>query len=386
MPLLPGASGPEPGINSIIATTFSFQQLFLHFHSVVSFGVLAYEISTVMPKRKRSDQAKGAENETPIARPKRKRNKDAKKANDDSPTQATEGQSKFESFKVASNGNDIACERRGRDSKPSLIFTHGAGGGLSGATQDFADGFAEVLSIVSFQGNMNLKSRWKSFQAVVEHEGCRPALGGRSMGARAAVLAASQPDTSIEAVVLASYPMVGAQKGDSREQILLDLPENVDVLFISGSKDSMCDMDHLQKVAKKMKAQSWIAEVQGADHGMSLKPKAGVQPIRTYQGTLAANWLLERDQSKRYCVLSWSDGKVESSGWQEGEASLVKKKTTKERARAADEDVAEPAPKKAKGRPRKATKEDQDVAEDTTKQPAKRSRKPRAPKDSKAKS
>ena len=329
-----------------------------------------------MPKRKWNDQAKGTDNETPIERPKRKRTNDAKEANDDSPTQATDSESKFESFNVASNDKEIACERRGNDCKPSLIFTHGAGGGLSGATQDFADGFAEVSTIVSFQGNMNLKSRTISFQAVTEHEGCRSALGGRSMGARAAVLAASQPDSDIEAVVLASYPMVGAQKGDSREQILLDLPESVDVLFISGTNDSMCAMDHLQKVAKQMKAQSWIAEVQGADHGMSLKPKAGVLPIRKYQGTLAANWLLERDESKRYCVLSWSDGKVESSGWEEGEASLVKK-TTKERAHATDDDAGEQAPKNVKDRVKKVAKKGKNDAgpEETPKQPAKRGRK-----------
>jgi predicted alpha/beta-hydrolase family hydrolase len=165
---------------------------------------------------------------------------------------------------------------------------------------------------------MNLQSRVNSFQAVIEHEDTKPALGGRSMGARAAVLAASQADSGIEAVVLASFPMVGAQKGDSREQILLDLPENVSVLFIAGSNDSMCDMEHLQRVIKKMNARSWVAEIQGADHGMNIKAKAGVQPIRKFQGTLAAKWIAERDESKRYCLLSWSNGKVESTGWQDG--------------------------------------------------------------------
>ena len=336
-----------------------------------------------MPKRKRHDKPKEVEEETSFAKPKTKRNDAAKQA-DDSPTQATESDGKFESFKITSNGKDIACERRGTD-KPSLIFTHGAGGGLSGATQDFADGFAEVSSVVSFQGNMNLKARTTSFQAIIEHEACCPALGGRSMGARAAVLAASQPDSGVEAVILASYPMVGAQKGDSREQILLDLPESVDVLFISGSNDSMCDIEHLKRVAKKMKARSWIVEVQGADHGMSLKPKGAVQPIRKFQGTLAANWLLDKDQSKRYCVLSWSGGEVVSSGWHEGDASLAKEKATNESTRAADDDIAEPAPKKAKGRSKKAAKGEEDVAnpEDT---PTKPGRKTRIAKGSKTKS
>ena len=221
-------------------------------------------------------------------------------------------------FTIPLNDKSIQCERRGEDSKPSLIFTHGAGGGLSNeATKNFADGFAEVSSVVSFQGNMNLKGRVNSFNAVVKHENAKVALGGRSMGARAAVIAASEPDADVDAVILASFPLVGAQKGDSREQILLDLPEGVDVLFIFGSNDSMCTMHHLWQVVKKMKARSWIVEVQGADHGMSIMSKAGVEPVRKFQGRLAANWLAERDALKRYCSLSWRANQVESTGWQD---------------------------------------------------------------------
>lgn len=254
-----------------------------------------------MPKRKRDDTQEDSRG-------------NSKTASKELPIEPT--LDVFRPFTVTSNGKDIKCERRGDQNKPAMIFTHGAGGGLSNAaTKDFAEGFAEISPVVSFQGNMNLKGRVNSFQAVIEHENVKPALGGRSMGARAAVIAASEPDSGIESVILASFPMVGAQKGDSREQILLDLPDNVDVLFISGSNDLMCDMDHLRKVTKKMKASSWIVEVQGADHGMSIKSKAGVEPIRKYQGTLAAKWLDERDDSKRHCSLSWSDDDVRCTGW-----------------------------------------------------------------------
>lgn len=254
--------------------------------------------------------------------PKRKR-EDTKDKGNATLKETTEREAKtapngFKPFTVTSKGKSIPCERRGPDAKPALIFTHGAGGGLSNAaTKDFADGFAEVSSVVSFKGSMNLQGRINSFQAVVDHEDTKPALGGRSMGARAAVLVASEPESGIEAVILASFPMLGAQKGDSREQILLDLPENVDVLFIVGSNDAMCDMEHLQRVIRKMKARSWVAEVEGADHGMSIKAKAGEQPVRKFQGTLAAKWLAERNESKRYCLLSWHDGNVESTGWQD---------------------------------------------------------------------
>ena len=221
------------------------------------------------------------------------------------------------------NKKAIQCERHGLpDSKSDLIFTQGAGGGLEApAMQDFAAGFSETNGLVMFKGNMNLKSRVSSFHRVMEHEGCQPALGGRSMGARAACLAAQESEGKVEALVLVSFPLIGAQKGDSREQVLLHLPEGIDVLFISGSEDTMCDLGDLCSVVGKMKARSWIAEVEGADHGMALKQKAGIQALRKKTGEIAAQWLKERDESKRFLTLKWDDeGQfAETQGWHEGE-------------------------------------------------------------------
>lgn len=252
---------------------------------------------------------------------------------DDNSTSA----SQVRNFSITSADKEVQCERRGKDGKPDLIFTHGAGGGLSNAaTKDFAEGFAEKSPVVSFQGNMNMQGRVRGFQAVLEHEDVQCAVGGRSMGmsshhsvvqivviadielsgARAAVLTAQQSKAAIKSLILVSYPMVGAQKGDSREQILLDLPEGIDVVFISGSNDSMCSIEHLQRVMKKMKARTWLIEVQSADHGMSLKPKTGTQQMVKHTGLLAAEWLENRDESKKYRSLSWKEASVVSTGWQ----------------------------------------------------------------------
>ena len=116
--------------------------------------------------------------------------------------------------------------------------------------------------------------------------------------------------------------MIGAQKGDSREQILLDLPEGIDVLFISGSKDSMCPLEKLDEVMKAMKARSWLMKVEGADHGLNVTPKAGTQSMTRHTGVLAAEWLKHRDQDKRYCSLSWNSAqrKGVSSDWQSDSA------------------------------------------------------------------
>jgi len=164
------------------------------------------------------------------------------------------------------------------DGKTTLIFTHGAGGGLENpATKLFAEGWASIHNapVITFQGTMNLASRVKAFESVLSHvrrqhgQPAQPiAVGGRSMGARAAVTLALQHD-DVQKVVAASYPLT-APSGQVRDQILLDLPAGKEVLFISGDGDSMCDLQDLRKVMAKMKATTKLVVVEGADHGMSL--------------------------------------------------------------------------------------------------------------------
>ncbi|KAK0937334.1 hypothetical protein LTR48_004164 [Friedmanniomyces endolithicus] len=227
-------------------------------------------------------------------------------------------------FTIPYNDKHIPCECRGEVDKPALIWTHGAGGGLAApAASEFADGFSEHSSIVSFQGSMNLPSRVKMFHSVIEHEDFGTALGGRSMGSRAAVMAATQQDHKTEALVLVSFPLVGGKKNDSREQILLDLPEDINVLFISGDRDSMCDLEQLREVIERMKAKCWLVTVQGADHGMGWNPKGTVTAMRRKTGAVAAEWLKGRDAEKRYSSLSWvRDGKAGEMVYTDWLASL----------------------------------------------------------------
>jgi predicted alpha/beta-hydrolase family hydrolase len=125
--------------------------------------------------------------------------------------------------------------------------------------------------MLAFEGSMNLGARVKSFHAVMEHElshkanspdpdaeVAMAAFGGRSMGARAAVIAATATTTpSITSLILVSYPLQ-SEKGDLRDKILLELPEEINVLFISGDGDSMCNLSKLRAVRGKMKARGWM--------------------------------------------------------------------------------------------------------------------------------
>lgn len=218
----------------------------------------------------------------------------------------------------------IYCETRqcfSTKSSPSLIFTHGAGGGLeSSAMRTFATGFSRCGRITSFRGNMNLTSRVGMFRTVIshhqeEHKESALVLGGRSMGARAAVLTALElisEGIEVQALVLVSYPLTATKNGkqerefERREKILLDLPDSVDVLFVSGTRDVMCELEALAELRQEMKAESWMVEAKDADHGMTLVPKAGTQEFGELMGEVAARWLEERDKEKRFCEVYWN--------------------------------------------------------------------------------
>lgn len=203
-----------------------------------------------------------------------------------------------------------------------LLFTHGAGGTLDApAVVNFCTGFAsasEKKSLCAFQGNSNLSSRVKGFEALLTHwrdalkdepvkdwnSGKeRPVFGGRSMGARAAVMAATQLCTTLRRyqkiervkLVLISYPLQGPK--DVRDQILLDLPDRFEVMFIVGDKDAMCPLDLLEGVRERMRAWSRVVVVKGAGHGMDCGSKT--REVGEETGRVAARWVngeMEEDE------------------------------------------------------------------------------------------
>jgi predicted alpha/beta-hydrolase family hydrolase len=197
----------------------------------------------------------------------------------------------------------ITCHRYPDPSEPTkatpaLIFTHGAGGTLSApAVVNFCTGYCKVHPTLAFRGSMNLNARVKGFHTCISHLSLEKeslVLGGRSMGARAAVIAGTEilagDDGQRElSLVLVSYPLKGPK--DIRDQILLDLPASVRVLFIVGEKDAMCPLGLLEKTRKKMAAKSRLVVVRGADHGMHVRPVEEEKRLGEEMGRLAATWV-----------------------------------------------------------------------------------------------
>lgn len=212
-----------------------------------------------------------------------------------------------QSFTISDEeGIDISCQSRGADragpDSTILIFTHGAGGGIDNpATALFCEGYGELNPVTCFKGNMNLTSRVKYFETVLANlQAEEPrqsfAVGGRSMGARAAAKIAKNHD-EVKKLVLASYPLISA-KGDRREQTLLDLDETKQVLFIIGDRDNMCPLSDLRDVQRRMRAKSTLLIVENGDHEFNLTGLKGFEKIQAVQsqrklaGTRAAEWIL----------------------------------------------------------------------------------------------
>jgi len=127
------------------------------------------------------------------------------------------------------------------------------------------------------------------------------------MGARAAVIAATEQQVNNLPVhlVLVSYPLQGPK--DIRDQILLDLDPNVSVLFVVGDRDDMCPLDMLNELREKMKAKSWLIVVEGMDHGMHGGGAKKENLLGEEVGRLGATWASWIDRSVMNKRVRWDD-------------------------------------------------------------------------------
>jgi predicted alpha/beta-hydrolase family hydrolase len=95
-------------------------------------------------------------------------------------------------------------------------------------------------------------------------------LAGKSMGSRIGCHV-SLDEPGVQALVCFGYPLRGGS-GALRDEVLLAL--RAPILFVQGSKDSLCPIDLLQGVRTKMHAESELYVVDGGNHSLELSQKA----------------------------------------------------------------------------------------------------------------
>lgn len=109
--------------------------------------------------------------------------------------------------------------------------------------------------------------------ALREARNANPArliLVGKSMGGRIGChVALEEP---VAGVVCFGYPLCGA--GDPnrmRDKVLREL--RTSILFVQGTRDSLCPLDLLENIRKEMKAPNFLHIVEGGDHSLIVGKK-----------------------------------------------------------------------------------------------------------------
>ena len=99
--------------------------------------------------------------------------------------------------------------------------------------------------------------------------GDKRVLAGKSMGGRVGCHVALEAQVS--GLVCFGYPLRG-QNGKLRDEVLLAL--STPVLFVQGTRDSLCSLSELDQVRTRMSAPSELFVVEGGDHSLEVTKTA----------------------------------------------------------------------------------------------------------------
>ena len=195
----------------------------------------------------------------------------------------------------AAGGKPFTWTRTGPlDGRPLVILAHGAGAPLThpfmehtaaglverGLTvarfnfpymtrraredRKFPPDRAPVL-LDAWRAMLDRARKWKGAGAVV--------MGGKSMGGRmASMLLAEGRAPEARAVFYLGYPLHPPGKPERRRDA--HLPEiEVPQLFISGTRDPLCDLDLLRPVLKRIGKTARLVTVEKGDHSLAVTRK-----------------------------------------------------------------------------------------------------------------
>jgi predicted alpha/beta-hydrolase family hydrolase len=165
-------------------------------------------------------------------------------------------------------------------SRPSLVFAHGAGAPSSSAWMvAWRDRLATLGDVVAFDypymraGRKTpdrLPAQIAAHRAVLADARARAGgplfLIGKSMGGRVGCHVALED--SVAGVICLGYPLQSGSSGAMRDEVLLAL--RTPILFVQGSRDSLCPLDKLAAVRARMAAPSTLLVVEGGNHSLEV--------------------------------------------------------------------------------------------------------------------
>jgi len=104
-------------------------------------------------------------------------------------------------------------------------------------------------------------------------------LIGKSMGGRVGCHVSLEE--KVDGLVCLGYPLCAmGDRTKLRDEVLRAL--NTPILFVQGTRDSLCPLDILERVRAEMKAPNFLHTVEGGDHSLRV-PKRQLQRTRKTQ-------------------------------------------------------------------------------------------------------
>jgi predicted alpha/beta-hydrolase family hydrolase len=163
--------------------------------------------------------------------------------------------------------------------KPLFLFAPGAGAPSSHPwMQAWAERLAKIGEVRIFDYDYMREGRRRpdspalliaahrhALQAARSTEGQSVFLIGKSMGGRIGCHVALEE--SVAGVICLGYPLCGA--GDRtrlRDKVLRGL--QTPILFVQGTRDTLCPLDLLESVRAEMKGPNFLHVVEGGDHSL----------------------------------------------------------------------------------------------------------------------
>jgi predicted alpha/beta-hydrolase family hydrolase len=172
--------------------------------------------------------------------------------------------------------------------KPLILFAPGAGAPASHHwMQNWKDLLGEIGEVETFDYNYMREGRKRPDrlpQLIAAHREAlveareRYASGstiliGKSMGGRVGCHVSLQE--KVAGLVCLGYPLCAmGDRTKIRDEILRAL--STPILFVQGTRDSLCPLDLLEGVRAEMKAPNFLHVVDGGDHSLSV-PKRQLQ-------------------------------------------------------------------------------------------------------------
>ncbi len=213
-------------------------------------------------------------------------------------------------------GDVSALLIRPKDATSLLVLGHGASTNMRHATlQSIAERLSNV-GVATFRYNFPYSENGKgrdsqavctatvrsAVKAAIEAAPGLPLLaGGHSFGGRMTSMAASEsPLEGVRGLVFFSFPLHPAgQPGTERADHLASV--SVPMLFLSGSRDELADLNLLRPVCERLGERATLHVLDTADHGYKIlkKSRASDEDVFTEMARVLRDWAAKLASRRR---------------------------------------------------------------------------------------